>query len=234
MRRRFAFLVGCALAGISAAQGVEAKRYYHVRAATKVQNLAARPATGTPAETAAQPAVQAAAAPAPADALPSNPALPTFLAVLFQPRTAVAPPVPPMARPAEAEANVTSVGRNTPLRDLVARHAAANGVPFPLAHAVIMMESKYAARIAHAGNYGLMQIRAQTARGMGFSGSPAGLLDAETNLRFGMKYLALAYRMAHGDTCGTVMRYQSGVGTTRMNAANRAYCARARAYMAGL
>ncbi len=28
--------------------------------------------------------------------------------------------------------------------------------------------------------------------------------------RYGMKYLAMAYKMAGGDTCRTVMKYQSG------------------------
>jgi soluble lytic murein transglycosylase-like protein len=120
------------------------------------------------------------------------------------------------------------------LHDLVAKHAAENGVPFGLADAVIRIESRYHARIMHAGNYGLMQLRAETARGMGFSGSVAALLDPETNLRFGMKYLGVAYRLAGGDTCRTVMRYQSGLYSTHFSSANRAYCARAQSLMAGL
>ncbi len=114
------------------------------------------------------------------------------------------------------------------LRALVARHAAANGVPFSLADAVVRIESRYNPRAAHAGNFGLMQIRHQTARGLGYSGSASGLLDAETNARYGMKYLAMAYKMAGGDTCRTVMKYQSGHMTTRMSGANRTYCAKVR------
>jgi soluble lytic murein transglycosylase-like protein len=114
------------------------------------------------------------------------------------------------------------------LKALVARHAAANGVPFALADAVVRIESRYNPRASNAGNYGLMQIRHQTARGMGYGGSPGGLLDAETNARFAMKYLAQAYRMAGGDTCRTVMKYQSGHMAERMSGANRAYCAKVR------
>ena len=55
------------------------------------------------------------------------------------------------------------------LRQLVARHAAANGVPFALADAVVRIESRYNPRAANAGNYGLMQIRHQTARGVGYA-----------------------------------------------------------------
>lgn len=114
------------------------------------------------------------------------------------------------------------------LKALVARHAAANGVPFSLADAIVRVESRYNPRASHAGNYGLMQIRHQTARGMGYSGGAGGLLDAETNARYAMKYLALAYRAAGGDTCRTIMKYQSGHMAERMSGANRTYCAKVR------
>ncbi|MGL4729474.1 MAG: transglycosylase SLT domain-containing protein [Bosea sp. (in: a-proteobacteria)] len=118
------------------------------------------------------------------------------------------------------------------MRARAAHHAAQHNVPAKLADAVIKVESRYNPRAYNAGNYGLMQIRLQTARGIGYTGGAAGLLDAETNMRYGMKYLAQAYRAAGGDICGTVMRYQSGHGATRMNSANRAYCAKVRQYMA--
>lgn len=118
------------------------------------------------------------------------------------------------------------------LKALVARHAAANGVPFSLADAVVRVESRYNPRAAHAGNYGLMQIRHQTARGVGYSGGAAGLLDADTNARYGMKYLAQAYRLAGGDTCRTIMKYQSGHMAMRMSGANRTYCAKVRTILA--
>lgn len=129
----------------------------------------------------------------------------------------------PLAAPAGSEG----------LRALVARHAAANGVPFALADAVVRIESRYNPRAAHAGNFGLMQIRHQTARGVGYSGGAAGLLDAETNARYGMKYLGQAYKLAGGDTCRTVMKYQSGHLASRMSGANRTYCAKVRSLTAG-
>ena len=101
-------------------------------------------------------------------------------------------------------------------------------MPFSLADAIVRVESRYNPRASHAGNYGLMQIRHQTARGMGYSGGAGGLLDAETNARFGMKYLAMAYRAAGGDTCRTIMKYQSGHMAIRMSGANRTYCAKVR------
>ncbi|MGO4735215.1 lytic transglycosylase domain-containing protein [Bosea sp. 2KB_26] len=114
------------------------------------------------------------------------------------------------------------------LKAIVARHAAANGVPFALADAVVRIESRYNPRASNAGNLGLMQIRHQTARGMGYTGSASGLLDAETNARYAVKYLAEAYRLAGGDTCRTVMKYQSGHMAQRMSGANRTYCAKVR------
>jgi soluble lytic murein transglycosylase-like protein len=116
---------------------------------------------------------------------------------------------------------------------MVARHAAQNGVPFALADAVVKVESNYNPRATNrSGAMGLMQIKTQTARGEGFSGGPAGLLNPETNIRFAMRYLATAYRMSGGDLCGTVMRYQSGHGAHHMSAADHSYCAKARGLMA--
>lgn len=131
------------------------------------------------------------------------------------------------AKPARAAALAAPAGSDG-LKALVARHAAANGVPFSLADAIVRVESRYNPRAANAGNYGLMQIRHQTARGMGYSGGAGGLLDAETNARYAMKYLAMAYRAAGGDTCRTIMKYQSGHMAERMSGANRTYCAKVR------
>lgn len=136
------------------------------------------------------------------------------------------------ARAASAPASAPS--ERGAYRDLIAKHAAANGVPFALADAVVRIESRYNPTVRHGGAVGLMQIKPQTARGMGYSGGAAGLLHPETNLRWGMLYLAQAYRMSKGDTCATVMRYQSGHATTRMSGANRVYCAKARTIMASL
>ena len=95
---------------------------------------------------------------------------------------------------------------------LVARHAAAHGLPPSLVHRVIMRESRYNARAVSKGNYGIMQIRLGTARSMGYSGSAAGLLDANTNMTYAVKYLAGAYRAAGGNPDRAVALYASGYG----------------------
>jgi soluble lytic murein transglycosylase-like protein len=116
---------------------------------------------------------------------------------------------------------------------MVDRHARAAGVPVALARAVVRIESNFNPRITgRAGEVGLMQIKHQTARGMGFTGSRAELYDPETNLRFGMLYLAEAAKLAGGDTCGAVMRYQGGLATRHMTGAASKYCAHARRLMA--
>jgi soluble lytic murein transglycosylase-like protein len=93
---------------------------------------------------------------------------------------------------------------------MVAQHAGANGVPTSLVHRVIMRESRYNPRAVSMGNYGLMQIRLGTARAMGYTGSAAGLLDAETNMTYAVKYLAGAYRAAHGNEALAVALYARG------------------------
>ena len=119
------------------------------------------------------------------------------------------------------------------LSDLVAKHAQENGVPVGLGQAVVRIESRGNPRAANGGALGLMQIKPGTARAVGFSGSAAALFIAETNLHYGMKILGEAYRSTGGDVCRTLMQYQSGRLATRLSRANRVYCSKARAMMAG-
>jgi soluble lytic murein transglycosylase-like protein len=93
---------------------------------------------------------------------------------------------------------------------LAAQYAAAHGVPLSLVHRVIRRESNYNPRAVSRGNFGLMQIRHATARGMGYGGSAAGLLDARTNMAYAIPYLANAYRVAGGNHDRAVRLYSSG------------------------
>jgi soluble lytic murein transglycosylase-like protein len=104
-----------------------------------------------------------------------------------------------------------AVVRERPYDSLIASHAASNGIPAELVHRVIVRESRYRANATgRGGASGLMQIKLSTARAMGYSGSAAGLLDPDTNLTYGVKYLAGAYRVAHGNHGRTVGYYASG------------------------
>src|ERR1700686_4004358 len=83
---------------------------------------------------------------------------------------------------------------------LVATHAKANAVPEALVHRVIVRESRYQpALVGRGGTIGLMQIKLATARSLGYTGSAEGLRDPETNLIYGIKYLAGAYHAACSD-----------------------------------
>ena len=55
-----------------------------------------------------------------------------------------------------------------------------------------------------------MQIKLQTARGLGYTGTAQGLLDPETNLTYAVKYLAGAYRVAGGNHNRAVAYYAGG------------------------
>ena len=106
-----------------------------------------------------------------------------------------------VASPAFAQKQrLAGLDANGNLDSLVARHAAANSVPEDLVRRVIKRESGGNPRVVSAGNYGLMQIKLATARSMGYTGNAAGLLDADTNMTYAVKYLAGAYHAANGNT----------------------------------
>ena len=93
---------------------------------------------------------------------------------------------------------------------LVAKHAAAHGVPESLVRRVIRIESRGNPRAVSKGNYGLMQIRLGTARALGYRGTAQGLLDADTNMTYAVRYLAGAYRAAGCNTNRAIAYYQRG------------------------
>ena len=103
-----------------------------------------------------------------------------------------------------------SFNQSAPLDGMAAAQAGANGVPVSLVERVIKRESGGNPRAVSRGNYGLMQIRLGTARAMGFTGSAAELLDAQTNMTYAVRYLAGAYRAAGGNENRAVALYASG------------------------
>ncbi|PBC03179.1 transglycosylase SLT domain-containing protein [Mesorhizobium sp. WSM3860] len=118
---------------------------------------------------------------------------------------------------------------------IIARYAASNGVPVSLAKAVITIESNFRPNmVGGAGEIGLMQIKPATARMMGYTGSVKGLFDPDTNIKYGMKYLAMAQGLGGGTTCGTILKYNAGHGATRMNPISAAYCSKVKVQMAAL
>jgi soluble lytic murein transglycosylase-like protein len=114
-------------------------------------------------------------------------------------------------------------------RALATCQAAWQGLPPHVAHAVIEIESGYheAAR-GGDGEIGLMQVLPSTARMLGFRGTLDELSEPENNVRFGVRYLAEAWRLAAGDLCTALMKYRAGHGETRFSVLSVRYCDRAR------
>ncbi|WP_306751180.1 lytic transglycosylase domain-containing protein [Paracoccus actinidiae] len=83
-------------------------------------------------------------------------------------------------------------------------------VPSAIVQRIILRESQHRPSARNGLYYGLMQLSPQTARTMGHRGSPASLLDADTNLRYGVKYLRGAWMVAEGNPDKTVMWYSRG------------------------
>ncbi|WP_054310728.1 transglycosylase SLT domain-containing protein [Mesorhizobium sp. 1M-11] len=121
-------------------------------------------------------------------------------------------PVPTYLMSPEPEAErprLAGAGRNEVER-LIAKYAALYEVPVELVRSVVKRESTFNPLAYNNGHWGLMQIKHATARGMGYGGSPKGLFDAETNLKYAVKYLRGAFLVANGDYKRADRLYQTG------------------------
>lgn len=119
-----------------------------------------------------------------------------------------------------------------PYSPIITKYAKEYGVPVDLAHAVVSIESSFNPKArGAAGEVGLMQIKPATARGMGFKGTTKALYNPDTNIRWGMEYLAKAHDLSGGQTCGTILRYNAGHGAKRMNPISKKYCGKVQAIL---
>ncbi|MCJ8518435.1 soluble lytic murein transglycosylase-like protein [Pseudorhizobium tarimense] len=97
------------------------------------------------------------------------------------------------------------------LAKLIKRYAGLYGVPESLVHRVVHRESRYNPKAYHKNGYwGLMQIKYATAKSMGYDGPPEGLLDAETNLKYAIKYLRGAWLVADNSNDNAIRLYARG------------------------
>ena len=118
----------------------------------------------------------------------------------------------------QSEAAEDLTTRSTPLypnetpqlRRLIVAAAKENDVPVELVQRVILRESTHRPDARNGPYYGLMQILPATARTMGFRGQPADLLDAETNLRYAVRYLRGAWLLSDGSHDRAVTWYARG------------------------
>lgn len=96
------------------------------------------------------------------------------------------------------------------LDDLITKYSVAYEVPERLVRRVVHRESRFNPGARNGPYWGLMQISHPTARGMGYKGNAKGLLDAETNLKYAVRYLSGAYKVAGGDESQAVRFYARG------------------------
>lgn len=123
----------------------------------------------------------------------------------------------PACSPSPSEPTVETVStRNlypneTPeLRALIVAAAQENDVPVSLVQRVVIRESTHQPEARNGPYFGLMQILPATARSMGFRGAPSDLLDAETNLKYAVRYLRGAWLVADGEEAEAVGWYARG------------------------
>ena len=115
-----------------------------------------------------------------------------------------AEPFIPMAFAAAPQAGPTNMD------GLISRYSGQYNVPESLVRRVIARESGYNPSARNGPYLGLMQIRHDTARSMGYRGDASGLLDAETNLKYAVKYLAGAYIVGGRNQDQAVRNYSRG------------------------
>lgn len=97
------------------------------------------------------------------------------------------------------------------ISNLIQKYAKLYEVPESLIHRVVHRESRYDPHAYNkAGYFGLMQIKYNTARSMGYEGPAKGLLDAETNIKYAAKYLRGAWMVSDKKPDDAVSLYAHG------------------------
>lgn len=141
-------------------------------------------------------------------------------------------PLPPLVEGLIGMPQTYSLGRQVHL-ETIRREAGQAGLPPDVADAVAQVESAYnPGAVGGVGEVGLMQIRPTTAAMLGYRGTLNGLFEPETNIRYGVMYLARAWHLTGGDLCRALMKYRAGHGEERMTPLSVEYCRRARMHLA--
>jgi len=111
----------------------------------------------------------------------------------------------------ESDGAAAKVAANSAeLHALISRYASHYEVPETLVRRVVKRESNFDPSARNKIYWGLMQIRHDTAQTMGYRGPASGLLDAETNLKYAVKYLRGAYLTANRNEDQAVRFYARG------------------------
>lgn len=96
---------------------------------------------------------------------------------------------------------------------LIKAMAPAQGVPTWFALRIAHVESNYNAHMrGSAGEYGVFQMKCATAKDIGFSGNCGALLDARTNVHWGLRHLAIAIGKSDGNLRLAASKHNGGLG----------------------
>ena len=99
------------------------------------------------------------------------------------------------------------------LQTLVLFKSIEHRIDFIFVNAIIKVESNYNPRMrGRHGEYGLGQIKCQTAKSVGFKGYCDQLYDPETNLEYSLRYLKKALERVNGNQCYAASLYNTGFG----------------------
>ncbi|PCK86240.1 transglycosylase [Rhizobium sophoriradicis] len=178
---------------------------------TAIQSVVPTPRPVTP----AQPATQLAFA-----ATPQNNALAALAAVDTTPRSSMdygfdesGPIDPPTAPPmfSDDDKDDAPTVEKSFVTKLIQKYSKVYEIPETLLHRIVHRESRYNPKAYNKrGYFGLMQIKYNTAKSMGYDGAPGGLFDAETNIKYAAKYLRGAWLVSDNKEDDAVRLYARG------------------------
>ncbi|MGB3553065.1 MAG: lytic transglycosylase domain-containing protein [Jannaschia sp.] len=101
-------------------------------------------------------------------------------------------------------------GETPRIRALIEKWADHYDLPPSLVHMVIQRESDYRPAARNGPYWGMLQILPATARNMGMRGEPRQLLEADTALKYSLRYLRGAWMVSDGDQTEAMMWYARG------------------------
>lgn len=101
--------------------------------------------------------------------------------------------------------------------DLIKNMAPQYGVPTWFALRIAKVESGYNPNTrGAAGEYGVYQMKCATAKGIGFSGNCSQLLNASTNVQYGLKHLQMAMKLSNGNLKMAASKHNGGLGRKKL------------------
>lgn len=99
------------------------------------------------------------------------------------------------------------------IKDMAPRY----GVPTWFALRIAKVESGYNPNTrGAAGEYGVYQMKCATAKGIGFSGNCSQLLNASTNVQYGLKHLQMAMKLSRGNLRLAASKHNGGLGRKKL------------------